>query len=62
MGLPMFGTLLCVVGGCMLGGLCVRGRCEREIEEWRARCERQRERANAWRGAVERLRPVRKTV
>jgi hypothetical protein len=51
----MIGTLLCAIGGCMLGWSCARGIYGRETEAWRARLNRQRKRANAWRDEAERL-------
>jgi hypothetical protein len=45
----MLGALLCVIGGCMLGGMYVHGIYELEVKYWRERLEYQRVRANAWR-------------
>jgi hypothetical protein len=52
--MEMIGTVLCVIGGCLLGWSCTREIYGRKIEDDRARRERDWKRGNAWRRACER--------
>jgi cation diffusion facilitator CzcD-associated flavoprotein CzcO len=58
----MIGSLLCVIGGGILGVLAARATREYEITHWRVRYENQRRIAEGWRSFAERQRDTEKTV